>query len=258
MNINISNLKFVMLALLLNACATKKELLYLQDIDNYGSTPIHYTSNTIQPNDIISVTISALVPETAIAYNKQLGLDVSSNQNSMEALKLQGYLVTLEGFITLPVLGKTQVVGKTISSLESELVNILENEGHLIGPSVSIRILNAKVTILGEVKNPGTFSFTEQFITLPQALGYAGDLTINGTRTDMLVIREIDGIRHISHVDLTSSDWMNDSRYMIKPNDIIIVNPNKAKVKTAGFIGNAGTLLSIASVLLSSIILLTR
>ena len=251
-------LKLVIFVLLFNSCATKKDLLYLQDVNNYGSTPIDYLSNTIQPNDILSITISALLPEMALAYNKQSGLNISSNQNNIETLKLQGYLVNLEGNITLPILGNIHVIGKSINRLETELVNILQKGEHLNNPSVSVRILNAKVTILGEVKNPGTFSFTEQFITLPQALGYAGDLTINGKRNDMLIIREIDGIRRVSHVDLTSSNWMNDSRYTIKPNDVIIVNPNKAKIKTAGYIGNASTLLSIASVLLSSIILLTR
>ena len=114
------------------------------------------------------------------------------------------------------------------------------------------------MTILGEVKNPGTYSFTEQNITILQALGYAGDLTINGKRDDILITREVDGVRKISHIDLTSSSFMDSEFYFIKPNDNIIVNPNNPKVKSAGFVGNVGTILTIASLALSITILLTR
>ena len=247
--------------LLLVSCATKKSILYMQGAENYNSTSVHYQGNTMQPNDIISVIVGALVPETALVYNKPIAANervVNTIGNNIELVKLQGYLVNQKGNIDLPVLGTIKVMGKTTEAFEKELVNILKKEGHLLDPFVSVRRLNAKVTILGEVNNPGTYSFTEQFITLPQALGYAGDLTINGKRDDVLLVREVDGIRNILHIDLTTTGWMDDSRYVVKPNDIIVVNPNDAKIRTAGYIGNASTLLGIASVVLSSIILLTR
>lgn len=125
-------------------------------------------------------------------------------------------------------------------------------------PKVTIRYLNAKFTILGEVRSPGTYTYTEQFITLPQALGYAGDLSINARRDDVMLLREENGNRTVYTVDLTSTDWLNDPSYTIRQNDIIIVNPNDAKVKSAGFIGNSGTVLSIVSFLLTSIVLITR
>ena len=149
-------------------------------------------------------------------------------------------------------------VVKTIADLEEELISILENGQHLVNPSVSVRLLNAKVTVLGEVRAPGTYNFTEQFISLPQALGYAGDLNINGKRTDVLLIREQAGQRRISQIDLTTTNWMNNPEYRIMPNDVIVVNPNNAKVKSAGIIGNASTVVSFLSVLLSITILLTR
>ena len=167
-------------------------------------------------------------------------------------------MVGIDGTVVLPILGKIEVVNKTIADLEEELISILENGQHLVNPSVSVRLLNAKVTVLGEVRAPGTYNFTEQFISLPQALGYAGDLNINGKRTDVLLIREQAGQRRISQIDITTTNWMNNPEYRIMPNDVIVVNPNNAKVKSAGIIGNASTVVSVLSVLLSITVLLTR
>mgnify|MGYP002635575582 FL=1 len=246
------------LGLLLSSCVSNKDLLYFGDANMSQSTPISYTSNTLQPNDILDIKIGALVPETAIPYNSQTINSFGPQIQNIEVLKLQGYLVGTDGSIVLPILGKIEVVNKSIASLEQELISILEDGQHLVSPSVSVRLLNAKVTVLGEVGRPGTYTFTEQFISLPQALGYAGDLSINGKRTDILLIREQQGERRISQIDLTTTNWMNNPEYRIMPNDVIVVNPNNAKVKSAGIIGNASTVVSIVSVLLSITILLTR
>ncbi|KFF02519.1 polysaccharide biosynthesis/export family protein [Flavobacterium hydatis] len=242
--------------LLLQSCASKKEILYFQDSTTYQSSPIEYTGSLIQPNDILSITVGAKVPETVIPYNIQpLGANSMSN---IETIKLQGYLVSPQGAIIFPVLGSISVANKTTSALEQELKNTLEAGGHLIDPTVSIRLLNAKVTVLGEVNKPGTYSFTEQYLTLPQALGYAGDLTINGKRKDIILIRESEGVRTIKHLDLTTTDWMNNPDYTIRQNDVLVINPNNSKVKSSGYIGNAATILTIASLVLSTVILLTR
>lgn len=244
-------------ALLFSSCASKKDILYFQDAANYASVPLANVRSIIQPNDILSITVSALVPETAVPYNIQSagGAAVSSN---IETMKLQGYLVSDEGLIVFPLLGDLKVQGKTTAQVAQELKKILESGGHLVNPTVNVRILNAKVTVLGEVNHPGTFTFSEQYLTLPQALGYAGDLTINGKRNDILLIRETDGVRTITHIDLTTANWMNDPKYAVKQNDVLVVNPNNPKIKTAGYIGNTSVVLTIASLLLSSIVLLTR
>lgn len=246
----------LLLTMILQSCVSKKEILYLQDVNLYDQEKLEYTSSKIQPNDILSITVSALVPETAIPYNVQVS--TGSLTSSIDILRLQGYLVSVEGNIVFPVLGTINVVGKTTAVIEKEIQNLLEQGGHLKEPKVSIRLLNAKVTILGEVRNPGTYTFTEQNITFPQALGLAGDLTINGQRDDVLLITEENGMRKVVHIDLTKSDWFNSSHYYIKPNDFIVVNPNNARVKSAGIIGDAGIVLTIVSVLLSSVILITN
>lgn len=245
-----------LLLLLLQSCASKKDILYFQDAKTLASQEIQYESPKIQPNDILDIKVSALVPETALPYNKQL---LSNNTaNNIELIKLQGYLVATDGTLIFPVLGKLAVADKTTAQLETELQQLLETGGHLVQPTVSVRLLNAKVTVLGEVHRPGTYSFTEQQISLPQALGYAGDLTINGQRKNIMLIREEKGQRTVAHIDLTQTDWFNSPYYYIKPNDFIVVNPNGPKVKSAGFVGNTGTLISVASLILTSIVLITR
>ena len=185
--------KFLGLLLLvfLQSCKTKKEMLYMQDINAYNNSEVKFTNPSLQPNDILKITVGALVPETAIPYNRISQTMVQTN--SIEMMQLEGYLVSLEQTISFPILGEVSVANKTVVQLETDLINRLETGGHLVNPSVNVRLLNAKVTILGEVKIPGTYTFTENNINLLQAFGLAGDLTINGERNDVLLIREIDG-----------------------------------------------------------------
>ena len=167
-------------------------------------------------------------------------------------------MVSQDKTINFPVLGIVSVAGKTTIALEKDLKERLKAGGYLIDPIVTVRLLNAKVTILGEVKIPGTFTFTENNMSFLQALGLAGDLTINGNREDVILIRNVDGIQTASHLNLTSANWLSGPNQNIKPNDVIVVNPNEAKVKSAGFIGSASVVLAIASIILSSIVILTN
>jgi polysaccharide export outer membrane protein len=244
------------LFLILSSCASKKEILYLQDSAKYNETALNYSIPKIQPNDILKIEIGALIQESAIPYNKSKAA-IGGGQ-SIELLQLEGYLVSEAQTINFPVLGLVSTKDRTIKELEEELKKELEGGGHLKEPSVNIRLLNAKVTILGEVNSPGVYNFTEQNITLLQALGYASDLTINGKREDVKLIRESNGNRTITHIDLTSSEFLDSEFYLIKPNDVIIVNPNAPKVKSAGFVGNTATVISVISILLTTVVLITR
>ncbi len=246
----------VSLLFLLQSCASKKNIIYFQNAKYSNLDAVIYEGIKIQPNDILNISVSALVPETAIPYNKQV---INSGAiTNIELLKLQGYLVSHSGAIVFPVLGGINVAGKTMEYVEKEIESKLEKGGHLIKPIVSIRLLNAKVTVLGEVNRPGTFTFSEQNMTLTQALGLAGDLTINGKRKDVTLVREIDGERIVKVLDLTNPKVFNSPYYNIRPNDTIIVSPNTAKVKSAGLIGNAGTVLTFISLILTSIVLITN
>ena len=246
----------LLLIVLLQSCVSKKEILYMQDLDAYSPMELSYSENTLQIDDILNITVGALIPEAALPYNKISSTRTMSN--SLDIIKLEGYLVSQDKTINFPVLGIVSVAGKTTIALEKDLKESLKAGGYLIDPIVTVRLLNAKVTILGEVNRPGTFTFTENNMSFLQALGLAGDLTINGNREDVILIRNVDGIQTASHLNLTSANWLSGPYQNIKPNDVIVVNPNGAKVKSAGYIGNASVVLGIASTILSSILLLTR
>jgi polysaccharide export outer membrane protein len=249
-------LLLVTIAVFLNSCSSKKEIILFNDIKEGAENSVTYTLPKIQVNDILDVKITTLNPETAIPYNTVS--NIGNAGSSIEFLKLQGHLVSLEGKINLPIIGEIAAAGKTTSELEKFIVAQLENNGHLKNPTVSVRILNAKVTILGEVTSPGTYTYSEQSISLPQALGYAGDVTITANRKEVWLIREEEGKRKSHKIDLTKSDWFNSPYYNIKQNDIVYVYPNNVKVKSAGFIGNTSTFLSVFSILLTTFVLLTR
>ena len=249
-------LPFILLSIgFFSSCASKKDIILFGDIQESTKNNVLYALPKIQVNDILDIKIATLNPITAIPYNSIMS---SVGVPSIELLQLQGYLVSSEGNIMLPILGALPAKGKTTASLEKDIVGQLENGGHLVKPSVTVRILNAKVTVLGEVKKPGTYTYTEQTISLPQALGYAGDITIEANRKEVWLIREEDGVRNYHKIDLTKSDWFTSPYYNIKQNDVVYVTPNNVKVKSAGFIGNTNTVLSVISILLTTYVLLTR
>lgn len=246
---------FVITIGLFTSCAVKKDIVLFGDIKESIQNSVIYSLPKIQVNDILDIKISTLNPMTALPYNSTSSL---VGVPSIELLQLQGYLVSSEGKIILPILGSLLAKGKTTASLEKDIVAELETGGHLIKPTVTVRVLNAKITVLGEVKKPGTYNYTEQTITLPQALGYAGDITFEANRKEVWIIREEDGMRNYHKIDLTKSDWFTSPYYNIKQNDIVYVTPNNVKVKSAGFIGNTSTVLSVFSILLTTYVLLTR
>ena len=241
--------------LLMQSCISKKEILYLQDIDTNPAVEVAINTTTLQPNDILKIDVGALMPEAALPYNKMTPTGMQA-ANNLEVMKLEGYLVSANKTIQFPVLGELSVAGKSTADLEVDIKNRLESGGYLLNPSVTVRLLNAKVTILGEVKQPGTFTFTENNISLLQALGLAGDLTINGDREDVILIREADGQRSTTHLNLTQSAWLSSPYQNIQPNDVLVVNPNAAKVKSAAFFGSASSFVAVASLLISTIVLI--
>ena len=249
-----STLLFSILLFLINSCASKKDVIYFQDIDKLEPINISAIQNTIQPNDILKITVDALIPEAAIPYNR-FSRDQST---SLELTMLDGYLVSPERIINFPVLGKIYIGNITTFELEDYIEDLLIKGGYLSDPTVSVRLLNGKVTVLGEVKSPGTFQFRENKLSLLQALGLAGDLNINGDRENIIILRTIDGVQKKYKIDLTSINWLDSEYSYILPNDIILVSPNNSKIKMAGYVGDASVVLSIVSTLLTAIIIITN
>ncbi len=241
-----TSLKLLLVFIVTNtffSCSTKKDILYFQNSEQKNYQQAIRIDKNINIDDILSVKIYSLDIESSAPYNLASITDV-------------GYLVDNSGKITLPVLGLITVIDKSTEELELFLTNKLITQGHLKNPTVVVRLLNSKITVLGEVNTPGTYNFTEKNITLLQVIGLAGDLTINGRRNDIMLIRQENDEKKIIHIDLTSTDWFSSPYYYIKPNDVIIVNPNEAKIKSAGLISSPSALLSIVSILLTSFLLI--
>jgi polysaccharide export outer membrane protein len=238
---------FLLFVLVLSSCASKKDILYFQDNASYSPTVLNYEEPTIQPNDNLIIQVSALDMEAAEPYNFQMpgnGMQMNAGNN---AANLQGYIVNKNFEINFPVLGKLSVKGQTVEALEETIRQLLIDGQHLANPTVRVRISNAKFTVLGELGG-ATINFTDQNLTILQAIGLAGDLTINGKRDDIILIREIDGVRTVAHLDLTSLDKITQSPYyFIKPNDVIYVQPNGPAVKRAGYLPSLGALLGLVS-----------
>ncbi|MDC3284952.1 polysaccharide biosynthesis/export family protein [Flavobacteriaceae bacterium] len=244
----------IFISLILGSCVSKKNILYLQDINSIDITEVSSSKYILQENDILKIDITSLENKASLPFNKVSSSGALGNNIAM--MQLDGYLVSVNKTINFPVLGEISVLNKTIFELESDIKNRLIKGGYLIKPNVSIRLLNSKFTILGEVNKPGTYTFTEKNISLLQALGLAGDLTIDGNRKDIIVIRELEGKRITTYLDLTSASLLTSFYQNVQPNDVIIVNPNSKKVRSAGLVGNISAVLSIASILLSTIILI--
>ncbi|WP_439151400.1 polysaccharide biosynthesis/export family protein [Winogradskyella sp.] len=249
----------VVLFMGLFSCSTKKQIIYLQDIDAYNDSQVIFPDNTIQPNDILSVQVaSAVDTEASEPYNKSIQGGNRMNGGGMQGnFQMQGYLVSKALTIKLPVLGEVSVANKTLKDLEIALEKRLIEDKHLTSPTVMVTLLNAKFTTLGEM-GTGTHYFNENNLTILQAIGRAGDLNIQGKRSDIIVIREVDGIRQIGHVDLTASNLLDSPYYFIKPNDVIYVKPNDVRVRSAGFITGPSALIGFATLLVTTALLITK
>ena len=239
---------------LLTSCATKKEIVYFQDADNLAERKYSQTFEPIiESNDILYVSISSMNEAVLMPFKRSTGVEgnvINSNAG------LQGYLVNVDGDIHFPVIGNVSVAGKTRGQVEADLISELSE--FITDVVVDVRIMNFKITVIGEVNNPGVYTIADERVTLPQALGLAGDLSADGRRENILVIREIDGQQQVSRIDLTKTDFFSSPFYFLKQNDVVYVEPSTKGVKKSGFIPDIPALLSLMTVVLSAIILLTR
>lgn len=237
--------------LFITSCASKKDVYYFQDIDN---SPLQNSFKflNIQPGDILDIQIKAINPESVTIFQRQ-----SLGQNpQIENRVVDGYLVGEDGNINLPIIGSVNTTKKTSFSLALDIQEALSP--YIKNPSVNIRLLNFRVSVLGEVQKPGTYTVMEERISVPQALGLAGDLTINGDRNNVLLIRNQDGNTVYHVIELTKSEFIQSDFYFLQQNDILYVRPNSAKVKSSGVVGNVATASSVLSLILSIIIIIVR
>ena len=249
---------FLVLIISLGSCATKEQVVYFQDSNDFSSVGIDsiYHHPKTQVNDILKIDLTALEPETLMPFMFEKNISATGMNRQIELLKLEGYLVDKNGDINYPGLGKVNVKGKSTQEVQELLEKRLSK--FIKDISVKVRLVNFKFTVMGEVKAPGTYTLSEETITLPQALAMAGDLTIQGERKNLLVFRNENGVLTTKRIDLTQTDWMNTSYYFLKQNDMVYVQPNNPRIKSAGFIGNVGSVISVVSILMSAAVLIFR
>jgi polysaccharide export outer membrane protein len=245
------------LVFLLFSCASRKDLVYYQDIDTLTQKE---KSNSyeikIQPDDLLMIIVSAEDPEIAIPFNLNT-VSIPSSTNSTLATGQQTtqlYLVDTNGYIEFPVLGRLKVSGLT----RSEVLQLLNGKiaSYIKKPIINLRIMNFKVSVQGEVTVPGTYTVPSERITLIEALSMAKDLTIYGKRNNILIIREIDGVKSYNRVDITKADFINSPFYYLAQNDVVYVEPNKNKINGAAVGPNTGVLISITSLVITLITLI--
>ena len=246
----------ILFLIILNSCSTKNQLIYLGDLKKKEANSwvdIPLIKDRIESGDILKIDVKTTIPEASLPYNSS---NMVQSQNSMDLIKLEGYVVDDKMMINFPVLGKVSTNDLNEEQLEDKLKKLLEIGNHLSNPTVNVRRINSKFTVLGEVNNPGTFSYIDRKLNILQALGYAGDLTIDGKRKDITLIRDENGIRTAYNIELTKSEFLNSPLFNIKNNDILIINPSFNKVKSAGFIGSPASIATIASLLLNITLLI--
>lgn len=233
------------LVMLFFSCVPKKEIIYYQNIDSINQKDrTNSYEIKIQPDDLLSIIISADNPEAVIPFNLGATEEDSSGKQSSAS-----YLVDVNGFVDFPVIGKLKVSGlsrtETLKLFQDKLAPYIKN------PVVIIRILNFKISIQGEVTESGIYPINTERVTLIEALTMAKDLTIYGKRDNILIIREIDGVKSYNRVNITNADFINSPFYYLAQNDVVYVEPNKNKVNGAGVGPSTGLIFSITSILIT-------
>lgn len=241
-----------MILVLLFSCASKKDMIYYQDVDVLGrQEKANSYEIRIQPDDLLSIIVSAEDPEIAAPFNlKSVSLqnpkklDVDSGQST-----LQLYLVDSNGNIEFPVLGKLKVSGLS----RTELLDMFQEKiaTYIKNPIVNIRIANFKVSVQGEVGAPGSYPISSERITLIEALTMAKDLTVYGKRNNILIIREVDGVKSYNRVDITKAGFINSPFYYLAQNDVVYVEPNQNKINGAAVGPSTSIIFSITSILIT-------
>lgn len=233
----------LLIALIFTSCASTKHIAYFQNIsDGVKDTSEAFNTPpapTIQPDDILLINVSGDNPaaaqpfnQGATSYNTPTLIGANSTTETVYGRAADtrlGYLVDRTGAVNFPVLGTLNLKDKTLIQAQDTIQQLLLP--YLKGPLVNIRFLNYKITVLGEVTHPGTFTIPNQQINVLQALGLAGDMTIFGKRANILVVREKDGKREYGRINMNDSQSLfNSPFYYLQQNDVVYVQPRKSRL----------------------------
>ena len=242
---------FIALGILsITGCVSKKDIIYFQNDEIDQSKVSNSYKTIIKPDDLLQITITALDTEAVRAFNLAAVTYSTSSNSAIGVAQQQNYLVDNNGEIDFPVIGKLKIGGLTRDELISLLKEKLDPD-YIKNPNINVRLANYKVSILGDVRLPGSYTIPNERITILEAIALAGDLNISGKRQNILVIREEEGKKVQYKVDLLSKELFVSPVYYLQQNDVIYVEPNYARIQSASSNSNTGLFISITGVLIS-------
>lgn len=219
-----------------SSCLNYEKALYFKDLESGSMRTTNIAPEpVIQPNDILSVVVSSLNPQASEIYNQPyVNAGINAQNPTGSLIQGVGYLVKTDGTIQLPGLGNIKASGLTIDAFEKAVMGEFERRELLVQPIVIVRYLNFRVTVLGEVGHPTVITVPNDKISILEAIGLAGDLTIYARRDNILLIREENNQKIHVRLDIGSKAIFNSKYYYLKSGDVIYVEPGKAKVASAG------------------------
>lgn len=248
-------LTFLILSIFtLFSCGSRKEIAYFQNQEELNTNFSQFVPK-IQPNDQLVIVISGADPAAVAPFNQMATINTTANQQTLSPFH-PTYTVNDNGEVNMPIIGDVKLAGLT----RSEAVILLKGKlsKYIVNPGVNVNFANFRVTVLGEVARPGSFIVPSERLTLLDALGLAGDLTIKGKRDNIIIIRESNNQKEQFVVDLTSQAVLNSPAYYLAQNDVIYVEPNSAQVAASKFTPNYSLWISLAGVVISVLSVLTR
>ncbi len=256
---------FAFVFLQLQSCKSASDINYLKDAEEKAtSVAIANSSSLIEPGDQLGIWITADDMESVAPFNQNFAqlenvfntLPSGNTQPRAATGQLPTYIVKTDNSISFPIIGNLSTQGKTLETFEQELQEKMKK--YVYHPTVHIRNLNYKVSVLGEVARPGTFTISDGQATLLSALGLAGDLTKYGLRNNILIVRNQNGELIKQRVDITRSDFIDSPFYYLKQNDVIYVSANKTVAKQSVLDPNATIYISVASIIVTIMALVFR
>lgn len=250
------------LCLAICSCAPRQEINYMKDIGNLTlDNSIKNSRSTLQPGDQLIITVTAKDMDVVKPFNQNYSsaatvaqYSAPSSNSQFQQIPAAGptYMIDTESNIDFPQIGLVNTKNENIETLKTKLIELISK--YVKDPVVDVKLMNFKVSVLGEVARPGTYVIPDGNTTLLQTLGLAGDLTAFGLRNNILIVRNVDGIFTQQRIDITSAQFINSPYYYLKQNDVIYVQPNSIREKSARVDPNTGLYISVASVIASLVI----
>ena len=237
---------------MLASCHSSQELAYISDAQRDSAQAILTTYNTtIHPGDQLYIYVYSQNPEAAMSFNQEthaytVELSQAANRDTNRRItqiaettkqnknrQVSGYLVDQDGTITFPILGKMVAAGLTQDSLSNKIQQMLIHGGYLLDPVVTVTPMNFRVSVVGEVRRPQEIHVTGDRLTLLEAIAMCGDITMDGQRENITVMRDVNGVSTPINVDITKKTLFDSQVYYLQTNDIVYVEPSKLKKRKA-------------------------